>query len=54
MAEQETPHDPEALTGDAEPWESWETSLVLWSIGLGLAGLVVLGWLVSRFILAPA
>ena len=45
-------HDTEALTGDAEPWEAWETSLVLWSIGLGLVGLVLLGWLVDRFILS--
>jgi hypothetical protein len=34
-----------------EPWEPWETSLVLWSIGLGIAGLVVLGILVNIFIL---
>ena len=49
--EQEIGPDSDALTGDAEPWKSWETKLVLGSVGLGLAGLVILGWLVNRFIL---
>ncbi|HJO88589.1 MAG: hypothetical protein QGF18_05945 [Alphaproteobacteria bacterium] len=40
------------LSMDAsEPWEDWETSLCLWSLGFGLAGLVVLGVLVNVFIL---
>jgi len=43
--------DENALSGQAEPWESWETALVLGSIALGLVGLVLLGWLVDRFIL---
>ena len=34
-----------------EPWERWETSLVLGSLLLGCVGLVLLGWLVARFIL---
>jgi hypothetical protein len=41
----------EALSGVPEPWERWETSLVLCSLALGLVGLVLLGWLVDRFIL---
>lgn len=41
----------DALSGQPEPWESWETALVLGSISLGLVGLVLLGWLVDRFIL---
>jgi len=41
----------DALSGAPEPWESWETSLVLGSLALGLVGLVLLGWLVARFIL---
>jgi hypothetical protein len=41
----------DALSGQAEPWESWETKLVLGSIVLGLVGLLLLGWLVNRFIL---
>ncbi len=41
----------EALSGTPEPWEHWETVLVLASIGVGLLGLVLLGWLVTRFIL---
>lgn len=41
----------DALAGTPEPWERWETSLVLGSIAVGLVGLVLLGWLVDRFIL---
>ena len=41
----------DALAGTPEPWERWETSLVLGSIAVGFAGLVLLGWLVDRFIL---
>lgn len=41
----------EALLGEPESWESWETQLMVWSIGLGLAGLVVLGVLINKFIL---
>lgn len=41
----------DALSGAPEPWETWETSLVLGSIAVGLVGLVLLGWLVDRFIL---
>lgn len=36
---------------EAEPWEDWESKLVLWSIGSGLAGLVVLGAVINVFIL---
>ncbi len=42
----------EALMGEAEPWEAWETKLVVWSIGIGIAGLVVLGLLINTFILS--
>ncbi|HEX6998258.1 MAG TPA: hypothetical protein VF322_08930 [Gammaproteobacteria bacterium] len=42
----------EALTGDAEAWESWETWLVTGSVAIGAAALLVLGWLVDRFILS--
>ena len=41
----------DALSGAPEPWERWETVLVLGSIAVGLVGLVMLGWLVGRFIL---
>ncbi len=47
----QTAPDDDALSGRPEPWERWETNLVLGSIGLGFAGLVLLGWLVARFIL---
>jgi hypothetical protein len=42
----------DALAGTPEPWERWETSLVLISLGVGLFGLLLLGWLVDRFILS--
>ena len=42
----------EALLGEAEPWESWETKLVGYSLAIGFAGLVVLGWLIDKYILS--
>lgn len=45
------PADAEALSGEPEPWEPWETRLVVASLAIGAAGLVVLGWLIDRFIL---
>jgi hypothetical protein len=41
----------DALSGAPEPWERWETQLVLVSLAIGALGLVALGWLVDRFIL---
>lgn len=41
----------DALSGAPEPWERWESRLVLGSIAVGAIGLVLLGWLVDRFIL---
>ncbi|MEN8131212.1 MAG: hypothetical protein ABFS45_13675 [Pseudomonadota bacterium] len=41
----------EELLGEGEPWESWETQLVVWSIGIGIVGLIILGWLINTFIL---
>lgn len=34
-----------------EPWERWETKLVLISIGIGLVCLVVGGWAINHYIL---
>jgi hypothetical protein len=42
----------EALLGEAEPWESWETRLVVGSIAIAIVGLIVLGWLINSFILS--
>ena len=50
VAPQSAPDD-DALSGAPEPWESWETKLVVGSIAVGFVGLVLLGWLVARFIL---
>ncbi len=41
----------EELLGEPEPWESWETKLVLWSISITIVGVVVLGWLIDTYIL---
>lgn len=41
----------EELLGEAEPWESWETKLVGYSIGIAVVGVVVLGVLINTFIL---
>lgn len=37
---------------EAEPWESWETRLCVWSLGIGIAALVVLGVVVNMTILS--
>ena len=50
--ENEKAQSNEALLGEAEPWETWETKLVTWSIGLAIVGLVVLGWLIDHDILS--
>ena len=41
----------EALLGEAEPWEAWETKFVLGCIGIAITGLVVLGFLINTYIL---
>ena len=41
----------DALSGTPEPWDRWDTSLVIGSLAVGLVGLVLLGCLVARFIL---
>lgn len=41
----------QSVLGKPEPWENWETSLCLWSIGIAMAALVVLGVLVDWFLL---
>jgi hypothetical protein len=41
----------DVFSGTAEDWEPWESVLVLLSIALGTGGLVLLGWLVDRYIL---
>ncbi|KFI22654.1 hypothetical protein [Nitrosococcus oceani] len=42
----------EKALGEFEPWESWETQLCLWSIGIGMTALIVLGTLVNQFLLS--
>lgn len=44
-------HDAESALGESEPWEPWETKLVLWSVGAGLALLAALGFFVNITIL---
>ncbi len=47
----ETPSAADVPIDTAEPWEEWETKLCLWSIAIGVAGLVILGGVVNAFIL---
>ena len=42
----------ELLSGEAEPWDSWETWLVSWCVAVGIVALFILGWLVDLFILS--
>ena len=39
------------FSGEPEAWEPWESRLVLGSLAIGVLGLIVLGWLVDRFLL---
>jgi len=41
----------ESALGEPEPWEAWETQLCLWSLFIGIGGLVVLGTLINIFLL---
>lgn len=50
MSEEET-KSAQALLGEPEPWEPWETGLVGWSVGIAIIGLIFLGWLIHSFIL---
>ncbi len=45
------PEVDESALGECEPWDSWETKLVWWSIGIGIAGLIVLGAIINVTIL---
>lgn len=37
--------------GEPEPWAGWETRLCLWSVALGIGGLVLLAVLLHGFLL---
>lgn len=54
LMESKQPDDAEeeALPGEPEPWEAWETHLVLRCLILGAAGLAFLGWLIDSYILS--
>ncbi len=41
----------EALLGEPEPWEPWETKLVGICLLTAIAGLLSLGWLINTYIL---
>ena len=43
--------DPEATIGKPEPWAGWETRLCLWSLTLGITGLLVLAAVLHSFLL---
>ena len=44
-------HPDELYASKAEPWADWESRLVLYSIGIGIAGLIILGTLINIFLL---
>jgi hypothetical protein len=37
---------------EAEPWEDIETKLVLYSVGLGIIAMAVLGFIINKYILS--
>ncbi len=41
----------ESALGECEPWDHWEGTLVKWSLGIGIAGLIVLGIIIDLTIL---
>lgn len=41
--------DEPAAIGTPEPWAGWETRLCLWSLALGIGGLLLLAALVPSF-----
>jgi len=43
--------DTEGMLDNPEPWEDWETKLVLWSLGIGVTCLVVFGIIINMTIL---
>ena len=51
LSTEEKGHFHESVLGEPEPWEPWETKLCLWSLGSGLAALLVLGFLMNYFLL---
>lgn len=54
MSQTQAPPSPDAADPSrqaAEPWESWETRLCLWSLGIGIVSLAVLGILVNIYLL---
>lgn len=44
--------DSEDALGKPEPWEFWETKLVMWSLVIGIGALVVLGGIINITILS--
>jgi len=42
----------EDMSGHGEPWDAWETQLVMYSIGIGIGSLIVLGALINFTILS--
>lgn len=50
-AEHTTPVVEGSTLGECEPWDAWESKLVGWSLGIGVAGLIVLGVIINITIL---
>lgn len=50
-SDEEEARSAQELLGEPEPWESWETKLIGWSMGIGIIGLVILGYLINTYLL---
>ncbi len=50
MKDQNIPQTKDLFT-NPEPWESWESKLVIYSIIIAIVGLFILGVLINLFIL---
>ena len=44
-------HPDELYSSQPEAWAEWETRLILYSLAIGIGGLVVLGALINLFLL---
>lgn len=43
--------DIESTLGECEPWEDWESKLVIYSLAIGIATLIIMGIVINVFIL---
>ena len=49
--ENQAKKDVNELFTNPEPWEAWESKLVLWSISIAVGASLILAWLINWLIL---